>query len=153
MQQRFDMMKEAPDSFRALFTLEQAVRHSGIEPRLAHLIKIRASQINGCAYCVDMHIKDARKDGLPNQWIDLLAVWRESPLYDERERAVLGFVEEVTNVAQTGIGDAAYAEVAKFFDVVELAKLLVAIGMINVWNRMSLAQRLVHPVDRPAVAA
>lgn len=153
MQQRFDMMKEAPESFRALVALETHIRASGIEPRFLHLIKIRASQINGCAYCVDMHIRDARKDGMTNLWLDLLAVWRESPIYDERERALLGFVEEVTNVASTGIDDAAYAEIARFFDTVALAKLLVAIGMINVWNRMSLAQRLVHPVDRTAAAA
>lgn len=150
MLQRFDMMKEAPAEFRALYALENHVRGLGIDPRLAHLIKIRASQINGCAYCVDMHVKDARKDGLPNQWIDLLSVWKESPLYDERERAVLNFVEEVTNVAATGIGDDAYAAVSRHFDVPSIAKLLVAIGMINVWNRMSLAQRLVHSVDRAA---
>ena len=153
MQQRFDMMKEAPDSFRALLALETHIRASGIEPRLLHLIKIRASQINGCTYCVDMHVRDARKDGMAPQWLDLIVVWKESPLYDERERAVLGFVEEVTDVAATGIGDAAYAEIARFFDVAGLSKILVAIGRINVWNRMSLAQRLVHPVDRTSVAA
>ena len=152
MQQRFDMMKEAPDSFHALVALEMVVRKSGIEPRLAHLIKIRASQINGCAFCVDTHVKNARKDGLSNQWIDLLCVWRESPLYEERERALLGFVEEVTNVAQTGIGDAAYAEIRRFFDVAELGKLLVAIAMINTWNRIAVGFGLWYENGVPKAA-
>lgn len=153
MQQRFDIMKDAPDTFRALVALETYVRGAGIEPRLLHLIKIRASQINGCAYCVDIHVRDARNDGMTAQWLDLIVVWKESPLYDERERALLGFVEEVTDVAATGISDSAYSEIARFFDTPTLSKLLVAIGMINVWNRLSLAQRLVHPVDRTSAAA
>ncbi|WP_226573910.1 carboxymuconolactone decarboxylase family protein [Acuticoccus sediminis] len=153
MQQRFNLMEDAPESFKVLLALEMSVRKSGLEPRLAHLIKIRASQINGCAYCVDMHVRDARAAGLPTQWIDLMSVWQESPLYDERERAVLGFVDEVTNVAATRIGDAAYGAMTDHFSVQEIAKILVAIGMINVWNRMSLAQRLMHPIDEVRSAA
>jgi AhpD family alkylhydroperoxidase len=153
MEQRFNMMKDTPDSFRPLMALELEVRRSGLDPRLAHLIKIRASQMNGCAYCVDMHIKDARAAGIDTQWIDLLCVWKESPLYDERERALLNFVEDVTNVAATGVSDAAWALMKDHFGIEEISKILVAIGMINVWNRMSLAQRLVHPVDRLNAAA
>ena len=97
MQARLDFRKAAPDAYQAVAALDRyVVRDSGLEPRLVHLIKIRASQINGCAYCVDMHIKHAREDGLGQQWIDLLTVWQESPIYTAKERALLGWTEALT---------------------------------------------------------
>lgn len=101
MQPRLNFAKAAPEAYKAVAALETYVKGSGIEPRLLHLIKLRASQINGCAYCVDMHSKEARHSGLSEQWINLVCVWRESPHFDERERAVLGWTEALTNVAET----------------------------------------------------
>ncbi len=90
MNPRIDFAQAAPDAYKAVLALERYVTsESGIDHRLIHLIKLRASQINGCAYCVDMHVKEARRDGLSEQWINLISVWRESPVYDRRERAVL----------------------------------------------------------------
>jgi AhpD family alkylhydroperoxidase len=101
MQARFDFPKAAPDAYKAVAALEKYVREdSGIDHRLLHLIKLRASQINGCAYCVDMHVKEARRDGLSEQWINMVSVWQESPVFDARERAVLGWTEALTNVAR-----------------------------------------------------
>ena len=99
MHPRIDIMKASPEALKAVSALEQYVQTSGLERRYIHLIKLRASQINGCAYCVDMHVKEARHDGLGEQWINLLCVWRESTVYDERERALLGWVDAVTNIA------------------------------------------------------
>lgn len=117
------------------------------------LIKLRASMINGCAYCVDIHTKEARRYGLPEQWINLISVLRESPVYDARERAVLGWTDVVTNIAQTGIPDAAYDELRQYFSEEETVKITVAIGTINVWNRIAVGFRAQHPVDAVAVAA
>ena len=108
MKARFNFPDAAPDAYKAVFALDRYVKEeSGIEPRLLHLIKLRASQINGCAYCVDMHTKEARRDGLSEQWINLIVTWRESPLYDARERAVLAWTEALTNVAETRAPDIA----------------------------------------------
>src|SRR5690606_41144481 len=99
MQERLDFAKAAPDAYKAVYELERYIREeSGLDPRLLHLIRLRASQINGCAYCVDMHVKESRRDGLSEQWINMMSVWQESPIYDDRERAVLGWTEALTNV-------------------------------------------------------
>ena len=102
MQARFNFGKAAPDAYKAVAALEQYVQESGLDKRFIHLIKLRASQINGCAYCVDMHSKEARHHGLSEQWINLMCVWRESPVYDARERALLAWVDAVTKIAETG---------------------------------------------------
>ncbi|MBB4200204.1 alkylhydroperoxidase [Rhodoblastus sphagnicola] len=146
---RLDIKKVAPDSYKAVFALEQYVQKCGLEPRLIHLIKLRASQINGCAFCVDMHVKESRHDGLSEQWIALLSVWRESPLYDARERALLGWVEAVTNIAQTGIPDSDFETLKAHFSDEEIAKITVAIGTINIWNRLAVGLRFQHPIDGP----
>ncbi len=151
MEQRLDYMKAAPDAIQAVFKLEQYVSgQSGLEPRLIHLLKLRASQINGCAYCVDMHTKEARKDGLSEQWIALVAVWRESPVFDARERALLGWTEALTNISATGAPDADYKELINHFSEEEATKLTVAISTINVWNRLAVGFRTQHPIDRAA---
>ncbi|MCF1743954.1 carboxymuconolactone decarboxylase family protein [Paradevosia shaoguanensis] len=148
MQARLDFRKAAPDAYQAVAALDRyVVRDSGLEPRLVHLIKIRASQINGCAYCVDMHIKHAREDGLGQQWIDLLSVWRESPIYTARERALLGWTEALTLLAETRAPDDVYDELRRYFSEEETTKLTVAIGLINVWNRVAVGFRSQHRVD------
>ncbi|PII39551.1 alkylhydroperoxidase [Sinorhizobium meliloti CCBAU 01290] len=152
MQSRVNFAKAAPDAYKAVAALDSYVKGSGIEPRLIHLIKLRASQINGCAYCVDMHTKEARHSGLSQQWINLVCVWRESPHFDERERAVLGWTEALTNVAETRAPDDAYRRQGHFNEE-EMTKITVAIGAINVWNRLCVGFRALPPIDAPAVAA
>jgi AhpD family alkylhydroperoxidase len=148
-------MNQIPQElYKALMGLEETVQTSGLDHHYIHLIKLRASQINGCAFCVDMHVKEARKDGLSEQWINLLSVWKESPVYDERERAILGWTEAVTNIAQTGVPDEAFDTLKALFDEAEIAKITMAIVTINSWNRLAVSFRFQHPVDaKTAVAA
>jgi AhpD family alkylhydroperoxidase len=154
MQARLDFVKAAPEAYKAIKALDTyVVRESGLDKRLIHLIKLRASQINGCAYCVDMHSKEARRDGLSEQWINLVCAWRESPLYDARERAVLGWTDALTNLAQTGAPDEAYEALRAHFSEAEIVKITTAIGLINVWNRVAVGFRAQHPIDAPAKAA
>lgn len=148
MEPRINYMKASPDAFQAVWTLEQYVAgQAGIDTRLRHLLKIRASQINGCAYCVDMHVKEARKDGMGDQWIALISAWRESPVYTPRERAVLAWTESLTTISQTGAPDADFDALTPYFSEEEITKLTVAIGTINIWNRMAVAFRTPHEVD------
>lgn len=153
MHPRLNMFKAAPDALKPVMDLENYVQSSGIERRFIHLIKLRASQINGCAYCVDMHSKESRHDGLSEQWINLLCVWWESPVYDDKERALLGWVDAVTKIADTGIPDSAFEGLKAHFTEEEIVKFTVAIGAINIWNRLAVGFRSLHPVDKPAIAA
>jgi AhpD family alkylhydroperoxidase len=153
MQQRFNFAKASPASYKAVAALEEFVQTSGLDRRFIHLIKLRASQINGCAYCVDMHVREARHDGLSEQWINLMCVWRESPVYDDRERALLGWVDAVTKIAETGAPDADFEALKANFSEEEITKITVAIGTINIWNRLAVGFRSQHPLDKPAQAA
>lgn len=141
MKQRVDYLKVAPGAFRAMMGLETYVRSSGLESSLLHLIKVRASQINGCAYCVDMHTKDARAGGEGEQRLYAVAVWRETPFFSERERAALAWAECLTRVATDGVPDEAFGEVREHFSEKELADLTMAIVAINGWNRIAIAFR------------
>lgn len=148
MKARFDFPTVAPDAYEAVAALDAYVRRvAGIEPRLLHLVKLRASQINGCAFCVDMHVKEARRDGMSEQWINLISVWRDSPVFDARERAVLGWTEALTNVAQTHASDTDFQPLQSIFTEAEMTRISVAIGTINVWNRLCVGFRSQHPVD------
>ncbi|MCY0093397.1 carboxymuconolactone decarboxylase family protein [Hoeflea ulvae] len=153
MHPRLDFHKAAPEALKAVLQLETYVQNSGLDRRFIHLIKLRASQINGCAYCVDMHVKESRHDGLSEQWINLMSVWREAGVYDARERALLGWVDAVTNVAQTGIPDADFEALRAHFSDEDIMKITVTIGMINTWNRLAVGFRSPHPIDQPAEAA
>jgi AhpD family alkylhydroperoxidase len=154
MQERLNGYKAAPDAYKAIMGLETYIKkESGLDPALIHLIKLRASQINGCAYCVDMHVKEARQHGLSEQWINLLSVWRESPVYTPVERAVLEWIEAVTRLADTGAPDSAYEPLKAFFTEAEIAKLTIAIGTINIWNRVAVSFRSQHPLDAATKAA
>lgn len=154
MQERLNGYKVAPEAFKAVMGLENYIaKESGLDHALIHLIKLRASQINGCAYCVDMHVKEARHHGLSEQWINLLSVWRESPVYTPVERAVLEWTEAVTRLADTGAPDAAYEPLKAYFSEAEIANLTIAIGTINIWNRIAVSFRSQHPLDAPAKAA
>ncbi|CDZ67593.1 Alkylhydroperoxidase like protein, AhpD family [Neorhizobium galegae bv. orientalis] len=149
MHQRLNMLKAAPEAVKAVTALENYVQASGLERRFIHLIKLRASQINGCAYCVDMHAKESRHDGLSEQWINMMCVWWESPVYDDKERALLGWVDAVTRIADTGIPDSAFDALKAHFSEEDMVKITVALGAINTWNRLAVGFRNQHPVDKP----
>ena len=154
MKPRFNFAKAAPDAYKAVAALDHYVVHeSGLDHRLIHLIKLRASQINGCAYCVDMHVKEARRGGLSEQWINLVCAWRESPVFDARERAVLAWTEALTNIARSGAPDADFEPLREHFSDEEITKLSFASSVINVWNRLAVGFRSLQPVDAPVRAA
>jgi AhpD family alkylhydroperoxidase len=132
--------------------MEAYVQSSGLEASLIELVKTRASQINGCAYCIHMHTRDARARGESEERLYLLDAWRESPLYTERERAALAWTEAVTLVSQTHVPDAVYEEVRRHFAEDELVKLTHLVATINVWNRIAISFRSVHPVKRTEAA-
>lgn len=143
-----DYFERAAPGFKAMFALEAALEASPLEAKLLHLIKLRASQINGCSYCIHMHVGEALKDGEDPMRLHLLAGWRDSSLYSERERAALAWTEALTLVAGAGAPDADWAAVQAAFTPDEQAWLPLAIGAINVWNRVQIAFRAEHPVDQ-----
>ncbi len=146
MSPRLNPLAVAPDAYKAVSALEKHVRGCGIAPRLLHLLKLRASQINNCAFCIDMHVKQALDDGEDAQRLHLLPAWRESPLFSEQERAVLGWTEALTRLPEDGAPDAAYEALRKHFSEAEIVHLTVAIGTINLWNRWSVGFRSQHPI-------
>jgi AhpD family alkylhydroperoxidase len=143
----------APDTIKALSTLEAQVQGSGLEQSLIELVKARASQINGCAYCISMHTEDARKRGETEQRLYLLSAWREAPVYRERERAALAWTEAVTLISETHAPDDIYAEVSAQFSEAETVNLTMLIATINAWNRLAIAFRAVPSVKRPKATA
>lgn len=147
MQLRLNPFQACPEAYEAVRKLNDYVEGCGLEPSLLGLVKIRASQINGCAYCVNMHVKESRKAGVSEQRLHLVVAWRESPLYSDRERAALAWTEALTLIAETGAPDQDYAALRAQFDEEEIVKLSVAIGLINIWNRLVVGARIVHPVD------
>jgi AhpD family alkylhydroperoxidase len=136
--------ESAPELYQAVVQLDRAVRTSGIDANLLHLVKLRASQINHCAFCVEMHTRESLDDGIDPRKLYLLTVWRESPLFDARERAALEWTESLTLIAETGVPDEAFACVRSVFTEEEVAQLTVAIGTINVWNRIAVSSRTPH---------
>ena len=141
MEQRFNAFKTAPGGYQAMRGLEEYLHGCGLEPKLYHLIKFRASQINGCAFCLDMHSKDLRAAGEDEQRLYTLDAWRECPWYTDRERAALAWTEALTLVTQGHVPDAVYEEVRKQFSEKEIADLSLAVVTINAWNRLAIASR------------
>ena len=141
MKPRADFYTASPDAMKAMMALEVAVGKLGIEPRLLHLIKLRASQINGCAFCIDMHTSDARKDGESERRIAGVTAWRETPFYTERERAALAWTEALTRLSETHAPDADYEQLAASYDAREMVDITVAINAINSWNRLAVGFR------------
>lgn len=141
MEPRLDYSKTLPEGLRAVNALDHYSANCGLEKSLLELIKLRASQINGCAFCVDMHSKDARSKGESEQRLYSLSVWRETPYYTERERAALALTESVTLIATQRVTDEVYAEASRHFSDEELVKLLIGISIINVWNRFAITFR------------
>ena len=141
MTPRLNAAAVAPEAYRAMLGLEKYVRSSGLEHSLLELVKMRASQLNGCAYCLDMHWKDARAAGESEQRLYLLDAWRESPGYTERERAALGWVEAITHISDGHAADGVYETAREHFDEKELVDLTMAVVAINGWNRLAIAFR------------
>jgi AhpD family alkylhydroperoxidase len=143
---RLDPYKASPEAYKPLLGLQSYVDRCGLEHSLLELVKTRASQINGCAYCLEMHTREAREAGESEARLYLLNAWRESPLYSARERAALEWTEAVTLLAVDHVPDEAWDAARAEFSDKELVDLTVAIGMINTWNRMAVSFRLLHPV-------
>lgn len=141
MEQRIDFYRASPDAIRALAALEGAIGKLGLDPALLDLVKLRASQINGCAFCVDLHASDLRKRGETDRRLAALPVWRETPFFTDRERAALAWTEALTLLAQTHAPDADYALVREHFSERECVDLSLAIGVINTWNRLAVGFR------------
>jgi AhpD family alkylhydroperoxidase len=139
--------KIAPEGIKAMQALGASIKASGLEESLLELVKVRASQINGCAFCIHMHVIEARKRGETEMRLYMLNAWRESTLYTERERAALAWTEALTLVAETGAPDADYEPLKSVFTDVEQVNLTFAIGAINFWNRLQVGFRAPHAVD------
>ena len=145
MTQRLDIHTVDPKAQEAVLGLERYVRGSGLDPALYELVKIRASQLNGCAFCLDMHNRDARKLGEDQRRLDVLAAWHEAPeLFTEAERAALALTEAVTRIGDAGVPGPVWEDASKHFDETGIVQLLMAIATINVWNRLAVStqQRL-----------
>lgn len=152
MEPRINYQKVAPGVYEAMFGLGNYLRKSGLEESLVNLVCLRASQINGCAYCLDMHWKDLRAAGENEQRLYGLDAWEESPYYSERERAALAWTEAVTSLQQGHVPDEVYEQVRKSFTEKEVADLTLAVVAINGWNRLNIAARTVPGSYQPAKA-
>jgi AhpD family alkylhydroperoxidase len=141
MQERMNYYKAAPEGVKALRQVTGYLKTSGLETGLLHLVYLRALQINGCAFCVDMHTREALRDGEQERRLHMLVVWRESPLFSERERAAFAWTEAVTRIEQTHVPDEVYAEARQHFSETEIANLTLAVATINAWNRMAVSFR------------
>jgi AhpD family alkylhydroperoxidase len=150
MEPRIDYLKSARGAYHALLGIEHYLQQCGLEESLQNLIKLRVSQINGCAYCIDMHWKDLRAAGEAEQRLYGLDAWEESPYYTERERAALTWAESVTNIQEGHVPDGVFERVKEFFNDKELADLTLAVTAINSWNRLSIAARTVPGTYQPA---
>ena len=158
MEQRINYSKVAPDGVENLRKLEAYLKNAGLEPELLELVKLRASQLNGCAFCIDMHTKDARTRGESEQRLYGLNAWRETPFYSERERAALAWTEAVTKISDNQVPDEIYNQVKTHFTEKELVDLTLAVIAINAWNRLAISFRTPpgsyqpdHPVANKAI--
>ena len=153
MTPRLDYFKAAPEAMKAMLALETVSRQLSIPLALRELVKMRVSQINGCAFCLDMHAPEARAAGVSQQKLDVLAAWRESPAFDARERAALGWAEALTRLEATGAPQPDYDALAAEFSPAEQSDLTLVINVINAWNRFAVGFRSQHPMRVAADAA
>jgi AhpD family alkylhydroperoxidase len=138
--ERVDIHGEASGAYRAMAAFDHSIE---LDPALRELVKIRASQLNGCAFCIDMHTRSAREAGESERRLYALAAWRESPLFSARERAALDLTDSITQVSRSGVPDTVYATAAEHFDSCELANIILAIVAINAWNRIAVSSAMV----------
>ncbi len=151
MKPRIEPQHVSPRALQPLLAVERYLHESSLGSRLLHLIKTRASQINACAFCLDMHTQDARAEGETEQRLYALAAWREAPFFDDRERAALAWTEAVTQVAESHVPDAVYEQARQHFNEKELIDLTLAITNINAWNRLNVAFRTPAGTYRPGM--
>ncbi len=152
MKPRLNMKQAAPDAYQAMLALSTYAKRTGLEPSLLDLVDIRASQINGCAFCLNMHLHEARARGETEERLFLLDAWRETPLYTDRERAALAWTEALTRLGHEGVPDWVYEEARRHFSEEEIVKLSMKIVVINSWNRLMIGFRTLPEVkkERPA---
>lgn len=152
MTARMNFFQAAPEGTKAMLGVEASIEKSGLEQSLIELVRLRPSQINGCAYCIQLHVRDAVKNGESHERLHLLDAWRESRLFTDRERAALAWTESLTRVASTHAPDEDYDRLKGQFDETEIAYLTLLIGAINVWNRIQIGFRAA-PLVEPRAAA
>lgn len=148
MKARLNPYAAAPETMKAVAAIEPTIVASGLEPSLVELVKTRASQINGCAFCIHMHTRDARAHGESEERLYLLNAWHESSLYSDRGRAALAWTEALTLISETHAPDDVYEELRRHFNETETTNLTVLIGVINTWNRIAIGSRALHPVKK-----
>lgn len=153
MTPRMNIFQAAPDAMKGMLAVEASFETSGLEHGLIELVKLRASQINGCAFCIHMHVKDATKHGESDMRIHLLSAWRHSPVFTDRERAALNWTEVLTRVARTHAPDADFELLKAHFSEKEIGYLTVVIGSINFWNQVQVGLRMIHPTEQTAAIA
>ena len=152
MKERLSLKQAAPQGYQALVTMDDTVSNCGIEKPLLYLVYTRISQINGCAFCTDMHWKDARHAGVSEQKMSLVTCWRESPGFSDRERAALNWAEAVTDLSHGHVPDSAYENVRASFTDAEIANLAIAIAAMNLWNRLGISFRMVAGLYQASAA-
>lgn len=144
MSKRVQISEKDPKAYKAMFGMEAYLGTTEITGVLADLVKIRASQINNCAYCIEMHSGEALKHGESQHRLFALAAWKESPLFTDKERAAFAMTDEITLIASKGLTDASYLEASTYFSELEIAQLIMLIGVINMWNRIAVSTKLIH---------
>ena len=147
METRLNLLKIAPESSNAMMALQGTVNKSGLDPVILELVKLRASQLNGCAFCIAMHTRDALKHGISQEKMHLLNAWRETPLYSEREQAALAWTEALTVITQGHASDEVYQQVRQQFNDKEIGALTFAVTIINAWNRLAISMRKAPQLD------
>jgi AhpD family alkylhydroperoxidase len=144
MKQRINIKQLEPQAYEVLYTMEKYLAETDLSLQLRELIKIRVSQINKCAYCIEMHTKDARKAGETEQRIYALSAWEESPLFTDEERVVFALTDEITKIAEYGVKDTTFQNVQNYFTDKQIAQLIIAINQMNFWNRIAISTKMFH---------
>ncbi|MBS1653122.1 MAG: carboxymuconolactone decarboxylase family protein [Bacteroidetes bacterium] len=146
MKQRINIKQLEPKAYEALYAMEKYLSTTDLSLQLRELIKIRVSQINKCAYCIEIHTKDARKAGETEQRIYALSAWEESPIFTDEERAVFALIDEVTKISEHGVKDATFQNIQTYFTDNQIAQIIIAINQMNFWNRIAVSTKMFHPV-------
>jgi AhpD family alkylhydroperoxidase len=147
MKQRINVKQLEPEAYKVLYAMEKYLSTTDLTVQLRELIKIRVSQINKCAYCIEIHTKDARKIGETEQRIYALSAWEESPLFSDEEKAVLALTDSITKIANHGVNDFIFKNVQSYFTENQIAQIIIAINQMNFWNRIAISTKMFHPLD------
>lgn len=142
MEKRINIQQFEPNAYKTMFALDKYLNETNLDKSIREIIKIRASQINGCAFCIDLHTKEALNRGMANKKIHALSAWKESPLFSEKEKTILQLTEEITKIAKKGVRPKTYARAQKHFSDNEIAQIIIQIGTINLWNRIAVSTHL-----------